>query len=89
MCYVICHYLKAAPVPVFVLRFASLVYVPSPSRAPTTADRASVAAIPVEFFGEVDRAMGGLLSTSSLLSLVYYIRETTRRLQEMHSRAAV
>ena len=43
----------------------------------------------MEFFGEVDRAMGGLLSTSSLLSLVYYIRETTRRLQEMHSRAVV
>ncbi|KAF0305873.1 AF4/FMR2 family member 2 [Amphibalanus amphitrite] len=39
-----------------------------------------------QFFSEVDCAMGGLVSTSSLLSLVYYIRETTRRLQDMHSR---
>ena len=42
-----------------------------------------------EFFAELDRAMGGLLATSTLLDLVYYIRETTRRLQDMHSRAAV
>ncbi|XP_037092483.1 AF4/FMR2 family member lilli-like isoform X1 [Pollicipes pollicipes] len=42
-----------------------------------------------EFFAELDRTMGGLLATSSLLELVYYIRETTRRLQEMHNRAVV
>ncbi|XP_043241901.1 nucleolar protein dao-5-like [Amphibalanus amphitrite] len=42
-----------------------------------------------KFFAEIDRTMGGLLNTSTLLHLVYYIRETTRRLQAMHTGAAV
>ncbi|XP_037073576.1 AF4/FMR2 family member 4-like [Pollicipes pollicipes] len=42
-----------------------------------------------KFFADIDRTMGDLLATSTLLQLVYYVRETTRRLQEMHSRAAV
>jgi len=42
-----------------------------------------------EFFADMDRTMGGLPATSNLLNLVYYIRETTRRLQKMHSRAGV
>lgn len=39
-----------------------------------------------EFFSDIDRTMGGLSATSTLLDLVYYIRETTRRLQDMHCR---
>ena len=53
----------------------------------TYTDRALFSLPTGKFFAEIDRKMGGLPNTSTLLILVYYIRETTRRLQAMHTGA--